>query len=722
VARVAADSKDISARGWSSAPVVLWFTGGQGRPVAIALVVLLSLFHIALGERAWSPIRNLLFDAYQRLMPRQISRYPVVIVDIDDASLAALGRWPWPRTRLARLIEATHRSGALAVGLDIIMPEADSLSPDGLLVDRQDVSPAPQTTLAELLSNDMILAQTLRRIPTVIARAGIADGEGRNAPQIGQTPVVMVGENPVSHLEPYARHLTNVPEIEVAASGRGYLNESRETDGVVRSMPLVIAVNGEAAPSFALELLRVATGQPQYTVQSNREGIKGVQIGTSFIPTDLHGRIRLHFSPAYAARRVSARAILRGEVAPNAFANQVAIIGATAIGVADVAATPIATRMDGVEIHAQLIENILDGGRLTRPPVTHWLELLGLVILALVLIVFLPLSPGYGVVIFLAGATVLGLVSLFCFQGYKFLYDPTLPAAGSGLIVAHLLTVGFSASNRRRRELDAALEAEKIERFRMAGELQAAREIQMGMLPAPGAIEGLPAHIEFHALLEPAQEVGGDLYDAFMLDDHHFFFLIGDVSGKGIAASLFMALSKTLCKSLARREHVPLDALMRLVNEEISRENPAALFVTAIVGILDVRTGELDLCNAGHDTPILLRNNEPPRSLNGAGGPPLCVQEDFPYTFDRLRLQSDDLLVMITDGVTEAQGPAQNFYGLPRVLEYLAIMEQQQRRAAAACQEIYEDVKRFTQGAPASDDIAIVAIRFKAPPPSAATA
>ena len=144
MARADADSKDILARGWSSAPVVLWFTGTQGRPAAIALVALLALFHIALGERAWSPIRNLLFDAYQLLMPRQVSRYPVVIVDIDDASLAALGRWPWPRTRLARLIEASHRSGALAVGLDIIMPEADSLSPGGLLVDRQDVSPALQ--------------------------------------------------------------------------------------------------------------------------------------------------------------------------------------------------------------------------------------------------------------------------------------------------------------------------------------------------------------------------------------------------------------------------------------------------------------------------------------------------------------------------------------------------------------------------------------------------
>ena len=104
-----------------------------------------------------------------------------------------------------------------------------------------------------------------------------------------------------------------------------------------------------------------------------------------------------------------------------------------------------------------------------------------------------------------------------------------------------------------------------------------------------------------------------------------------------------------------------------------------------------------------------------PRSLNGAGGPPLCVREDFPYTFDRLRLQSGDVLVMITDGVTEAQDSAQNFYGLPRVLEHLTIMAGQQRHAADACQGIYEDVKRFSQVAPASDDITIVAIRFTAP-------
>jgi len=716
VAGASSEHKDVSVRGWSSHRVVRWLTGGHGRPVAIAVLILLAVFHVSLGEQSWSLMRHLLFDAYQRLMPRTASQTHVVIVDIDDASQAAFGRWPWPRTRLARLIEATHKLGALAVGLDMVMPEADSMSPALLLAERQDLNAEVRASLSGLSSNDAILAETLRRIPSVIGRAGIIDAKVQNTSMDRQTPVRVVGDLPLAGLQSYKAHLANIAEIEAAAFGRGYLNDTRDNDGVVRAMPLVIAINGQLAPSFALELLRVATGQQHYSVHGSRDAIQGIQIGTSLIPTDSQGRIRVYFTPAYARHRVSAGKILRGELAPNSFVNQIVIIGVAAIGITDVAATPIATRMDGIEIQAQSIENILDGAQLSRPPAIRWLELVALLIIALALILFLPrLRPSFGVAIFLGGTAIVWAASAILFHQFKLLYDPTFVTAGNALILTVLLTAGFSAADRRRRELDVELEAERVERFRMAGELQAAREIQMGMLPTPGAIAGLPPNVEFYAVLEPAQEVGGDLYDAFMLDERHFFFLIGDVSGKGVPASLFMALSKTLCKSLARREHVPLDGLMRLVNEEISSENPASLFVTAIVGILDVQTGELELCNAGHDAPILLRVNEPPRSLNRAGGPPLCVKEDFPYTFDRLQLRPEDVLVMITDGVTEAQDSAQNFYGLPRVLKYLTTMKERQRHAADACHGIYEDVKRFSQGLPPSDDITIVAVRFMAP-------
>ena len=702
-------SKD-SFYGWCSWLPLVELSRSRGRHAAAALLILIVLFHVTVGDRFWSAPRNLVFDAYQRLMPRPVSRFPAAIVDIDEHSLAAFGRWPWPRTRLAQLIEATHRLGALAIGIDIIMPEADDLSPNYLLAGRPELSPALKETIASLSSNDAILAKTLSQVPSVIARAALLD-KSKPSVTVKQTPTLVIGESPLLYLHSFPTELVNLPEIEAAATGRGYINDTRDADGVVRAMPLVIAVNGTPAPALALEVLRVATGEKQYSIRTNRNGVIGVQIGNSLIRTDPDGRLRLYFSPAYAARQVSAAAILKGEVKADALAGQVAIIGATALGVSDVVATPSSSRTDGVEIQAQLVENMLEGSRLQRPPWARWWELLALLALALPLIFFLRrLRPEHTIMIFAVGAALLAVISLWLFKQYHFLFDATFPAAGNLLVVLLLLFAGFAASERRRRELAAALEEQRIERLRVAGELRAAREIQMGMLPNPRSIEGLPGALDFFALLEPAHEVGGDLYDGFMLDEHRLCFMIGDVSGKGVPASLFMALTKTLAKSLARRERLPLDKLVRLVNDDVSRENPAAMFVSAIIGVIDARSGEAELCNAGHNAPILLPWSGSPRELDGAGGPPLCIDEQFPYTIQQIKLEPGDILLLMTDGVTEAENKHQAQYGTMRALE--CFTKERIGDAAQACSRLHEDVKKFTAGAPASDDLTILAIRF----------
>ncbi|MGH7872656.1 MAG: CHASE2 domain-containing protein [Candidatus Binatia bacterium] len=692
-------------------PLIQRLSADHGRVAAAALIVVLAIGFAAFGATVWNPARSLLFDAYQRILPREVERFPVIIVDIDDASLAAMGRWPWPRTQLAQLIEATHRLGALAVGLDILMPEADSLSPGLLVLGRSEISPEVRDALAALPSNDKVLAKTLREVPTVVARAALAGNQTKRTVASKQTPVVIVGPSPLPYLESYAAELVNIPDIEAAASGHGYVNDTRDSDGAVRAMALVIAVNGAPAPVLALELLRVATGERQYNVKTDSRGLVGVQLGDSFIPTDRDGRVRLHFSPAYAARRVSAAALLRGELPPKALANQVAIIGATAVGISDIAATPLAGRMDGVEVQAQLVENILYGSRLIRTTEARWWELAVFIALGFLLIFLLPrLRPVYGALIFFALVAALLLGSFAFFQRQHLLYDPSFPIAGNFLVVGVLLTAGFSASDRRRRELGESLGLERRERQRVLGELRAAREIQMGMLADPASIHGLPPNVEVFALLEPAQEVGGDLYDAFMLDEHRLFFMIGDVSGKGVPASLFMALTKTLSKSLARREKRSVDRLLCAVNQEISQENPAAMFVTAIMGIVDARSGEVELCNAGHNAPLVLRANTAPRTLEGAGGPPLCFDENFLYTAQPLKLEPGEILLLITDGVSEAEDDQQAQYGSARVIDFFDA--EFPGTATAACEKLRADVKRFTAGAPASDDLTIMAIRF----------
>ena len=532
---------------------------------------------------------------------------------------------------------------------------------------------------------------------------------------MNQTPAVIAGPAPQRFVPTYDGQIVNLPEFEGVAHGRGYLNDSRDGDGVIRSMPLVLSVNGSIAPALAVELLRVATGQAAYTVRSDQNGILGVQIGTSFIPTDRNGSLRLYYSLAHRYRRVSAAVILRGAVAPKALANQVAIIGTTAVGISDVAATPgvrawTASRFmpSWSRIFFWCPPGPAIGGALV--------ELFGLVTFGIVLIVALPRRrPAIGVALYCAITATLVIASFVAFQKIRVLDDPTLAAAANGLIVGLLLTAGFSAALRRRRELDAELAVERNERLRAAGELRAAREIQMGMLPDPELINGLPANLDFFALLEPAQEVGGDLYDAFMLDDRRLFFMIGDVSGKGVPASLFMALTKTLCKSLARRKPVNLGQVLSSVNDEISRENPTAMFVTAIIGVIDGGSGEVELCNAGHNPAILLRAQELPRELDSAGGPPLCLDRGFTYPTQQLRLADGDMLLLITDGVTEAGDHGQGQFGLTRTLQCLA--GAQRLSAAGTCQRLHAGCEQLTAGAAPSDDLTLLAVGFAVPPP-----
>ncbi|MGZ9256457.1 MAG: CHASE2 domain-containing protein, partial [Candidatus Binatia bacterium] len=159
--------------GGFSQPLLDRLGADNGRKAAIGLLALMALAQIAFGETAWSPVRNLWFDAYQRVMPRQVTTLPAVIVDIDDESLQQFGRWPWPRTRLAQLVSASHRLGALAVGLDMILPEADSQSPQRLLAEREDTSLELRKALAALPPNDAILADTLHQVRSVLGRAAL---------------------------------------------------------------------------------------------------------------------------------------------------------------------------------------------------------------------------------------------------------------------------------------------------------------------------------------------------------------------------------------------------------------------------------------------------------------------------------------------------------------------------------------------------------------------
>ena len=449
--------------------------------------------------------------------------------------------------------------------------------------------------------------------------------------------------------------LANVAELEAGAIGFGLVNTQRDPDGVVRQVPLLMSVAGQPVPSLALEALRVAVGANWLTLHTDENGLTGVELGDSTLATDPDGKVTLYYSHSDPRRRHSAAAVLNGEVPDDALAGRIALIGVTALGLTDVVPTPVEGSMDGVEVHVQVIETVLDGVRLIRPWFARWVELGFLAITGVLIIAWIPrLRPAYGALLVVAVLTAFFGVSFAAFAQAQRLFDPSQAAVTLSVIYVFLLASMLAESNRKRRQLNAAFESQRLESARMAGELGAAREIQLGMLPRPDAIEDLPPTIRLHALLEPAREVGGDLYDVYMVDERQVFFLVADVSGKGVPASLFMALSKALCKSVALRDGAAVGMVTKL-NEAMSRENPGAFFVTAITGVIDTETGEGEFCIAGHDAPYRFKPGDTPQELTSSGGPPLCVLDDFTYPSERFHLAPGEMLLLWTDGVGEAQ-------------------------------------------------------------------
>jgi serine phosphatase RsbU (regulator of sigma subunit) len=278
-----------------------------------------------------------------------------------------------------------------------------------------------------------------------------------------------------------------------------------------------------------------------------------------------------------------------------------------------------------------------------------------------------------------------------------------------------MLSASLVASDLERRELSARLAREREAAARVAGELEAARRIQSGILPTRDSVVRTERRIEIFAYMRAAREVGGDLYDFFPMSGNKFLVLVGDVSDKGLPAAMFMAVSKALAKSCALRTGARPAELMTMFNAEISRENPEQMFVTLVLLIMDLATGELQYCNAGHEPPILVRRAGESLILDDGGGPPLCVVDDFQYEEATVTMQPRDMLALVSDGITEAMNSARALYGRARLK---ALLEQPSRRdidLTILGTEVLAAVKTFEAGAEPSDDQTLLLVSWRGP-------
>ncbi len=375
-------------------------------------------------------LRHKTFDMYQRIEPRQpdpsTMEAGVVIIDIDDRSLSEFGQWPWPRTLIAQLVQNLTEYGVMVVGFDMIFAEEDRMSPPKLAEEIDGLESGVQDILRALPSNEDVFSQAIANSRVVLGHVGThKPTQLENLPR--KVGFGFMNNDPKPFLPRYPGIIRNLPLLEEAANGIGLFSSQPDQDGIYRRVPLMSRVGDQIFPALTLEMIRVALqGRDDYFLKTHKDGsgIESIVVKSGFgggyeIPTTPYGEIWVHFAnynitdPIY----VSATDILLKTVKhpERRLAGHLAIIGTSAIGLKDIRATPINGALPGVEVHAQVLENILSHTHLTRPDFAIMIELGMMIAAGLLLIALVPrLSALWN---FLLSVS---LISILCYTAWHY--------------------------------------------------------------------------------------------------------------------------------------------------------------------------------------------------------------------------------------------------------------------------------------------------------------
>jgi len=426
---------------------------------AICVLLLLALVPLrVLDPQPLQELRLRTFDFYQSLRPRQTESRPVVIVDLDEASLKDIGQWPWPRTIVADLVTKLTQLGAVAIAFDVIFAEPDRMSPSIAVTSFRNLDEETRNKLQSLPNNDEVLAQAIRRSRVVVGQVGSATPAPRSQTEAAlQTGFAVRGPDPSRFLVTFAGLLRNVAPIEQAAAGRGVFSILPERDGIVRRVPIIMQAQGSMVPSLTMEMLRVVTNSGAILVRTDQAGVQSVAVPGLQVPTDQNGRFWIHFNGHDPARYVSAKDVLQGRVPRDRVEGKLVLIGTSAAGLLEVKATPVSAAIPGVEVHAQVLESTLTKSLLTYPNYAIGAELLAAALVGLAIIMLAPMLRA-SIVIALGAIVIAALIgaSWYLFSQYNLLLDFTYPLMASLLVYLTLIFVNYFKEQKQRQQIRAA--------------------------------------------------------------------------------------------------------------------------------------------------------------------------------------------------------------------------------------------------------------------------
>ena len=435
----------------------LWALCGVWALTLIALAICLA------DPISIQGLRLAQFDQFQRWAPRPYSPVPVRIVDIDEASLKAYGQWPWPRTRIAELVEQLNRAGAVAIAFDVLMGEPDRNAPATMAQLWND--PQASAVLAHLPDPDQALAAKLKHSPVVLgsslARTGAMAASTTPSIAPTQLPYRMVSSGDsgaLAWLRGFDTAVWPLPVLMADARGVGALNAAPDSDGVVRRVPLMLRLGSTTlVPSLSAEALRVAQGTQNYLLRGQAAGVQDVRIGGVTVPTNAQGEIWLHYTDNQPGRFVSAAQVLSGVVPADQLHGHIVLVGSSAAGLMDVRSNPMGQQMPGVQAHAMALEQMLLGQYLQRPSWAAGLEAVVLLVGTLLLgMLGLAVSARWAAVALLAALVATWGGAWYAFVVEHVLIDASNPTWAMVLVFGLASGVHHWVSERQQRWLRTA--------------------------------------------------------------------------------------------------------------------------------------------------------------------------------------------------------------------------------------------------------------------------
>ncbi len=590
----------------------------------------------------------------------RVTSTDILIIGIDEDTLDELGPFgPSYRTYVAMALEKMasdpeHLPAVTAVDILYTSPSGD---PDA----------------------DADLAMAAWRLKNVVTASVATYGEDI---QWSEGRAVSLRTAITRYEEPYAG-LKSV-------TTQGHINAMYDKDGVLRHALLYVDVEDRRVYSMAWEAARIWLEARGQTLREPPVG----KTGFFYIP--------YAGAPGSYYEGVSLADVLYGRVSPEYWAGKIILIGPCAPALQDAYVTPInsALQMYGVEIQANIIQCLLEENYKTDAP--EWIQYLALFLLcfgAMLLYQRLSLQRGGAVCAGLIGVSL--LASVLIYLAGLVTHPLWIPLCALLLYIA-ALAVKYVRTARERRAL--ALEKERI-----AAELSLATRIQASALPK--TFPPFPDRHEFdiYASMNPAKEVGGDLYDFFLIDDDHLALVIGDVAGKGMPAALFMMVALALLRHIVLEEKSPGKALTKL-NADICARNPEEMFVTMWLGVLEISTGRLTCANAGHEYPGLKKPGARFELVKDRHGLVIGGMEGVRYREYELQLEPGSKIFVYTDGVPEATDKSETLFGTDRMVEALQTRENEPPEQILAA--VKDAVWAFVDTAPQFDDLTMLCLEY----------